>query len=40
MARWFRNGQATNTVSVNDRGLQYADGLFETVAIRDGEPRL
>ncbi len=27
-------------MSVLDRGLQYGDGLFETVAILDGEPRL
>jgi len=25
---------------LNDRGLQLADGLFETVLIQDGEPRL
>ena len=40
MARWFRNGSEVNTVSVNDRGLQYADGFFETVAVRGGQPRL
>jgi 4-amino-4-deoxychorismate lyase len=27
------------TVPVSDRGLQYGDGLFETIACRDGKPR-
>ena len=27
-------------ISVFDRGFLYGDGLFETVAIRDGAPRL
>ena len=40
MADWICNGKAVETISINDRGLQYGDGLFETVAIRDGEPRL
>ena len=40
MARWFQNGRETVAISVNDRGLQYADGVFETIAIRNGEPRL
>jgi len=32
------NGEATGLISVRDRGLQYGDGLFETLAVRDGEP--
>jgi len=40
VARWFHNGSEVDTVSVNDRGLQYADGLFETIALRGGQPRL
>ena len=40
MARWFHNGSEVDTVSINDRGLQYADGLFETIALRGGQPRL
>ena len=40
MADWYREDSSIDTVPVNDRGLQYGDGLFETVAIRDGEPRL
>jgi 4-amino-4-deoxychorismate lyase len=40
MARWFQDGLEVDAISVNDRGLQYADGLFETIALRDGQPRL
>ena len=31
------NGQAESQIAVNDRGLQYGDGLFETIAIKDGQ---
>jgi 4-amino-4-deoxychorismate lyase len=34
------NGQESSIVGVFDRGLQFADGLFETVAFVDGKPRL
>ncbi|HSM29668.1 MAG TPA: aminodeoxychorismate lyase [Woeseiaceae bacterium] len=40
MTEWFRDGRADNTVSTDDRAVQYGDGLFETIAIRDGAPRL
>jgi 4-amino-4-deoxychorismate lyase len=40
MSQWFRNGEAIATLAFNDRGLQYGDGLFETIAVRDGDPRL
>lgn len=30
------NGEAKETISVNDRGLLYGDGLFETMAVRNG----
>jgi 4-amino-4-deoxychorismate lyase len=40
MGDWFANSQAVEDVSIGDRGLQYGDGLFETIAVRDGEPRL
>lgn len=31
------NGQPENRIPVSDRGLQYGDGLFETLAYRRGE---
>ncbi|HET9122747.1 MAG TPA: aminotransferase class IV, partial [Acidiferrobacteraceae bacterium] len=34
------NGEQQETVSVLDRGLTYGDGLFETLAVRDGRPLL
>ncbi len=34
------NGQATTAVDAHDRGLQFGDGLFETLAVRDGRPCL
>jgi len=40
MVSWYNNGLNTDKISIDDRGLQYADGLFETIAIRNGRPRL
>jgi 4-amino-4-deoxychorismate lyase len=34
------NGRPERTIDVMDRGLQYGDGLFETIAVRGGRPRL
>ena len=34
------NGAAADTVAVSDRGLQYGDGVFETLAVIDGAPQL
>lgn len=31
------NGQPENRIPVTDRGLQYGDGLFETLAFRQGQ---
>ncbi len=31
------NGEAKSTISVLDRGLQYGDGLYETMAVRYGD---
>lgn len=36
---WF-NGRPAESVPVDNRGLAYGDGLFETIAVRDGHPRL
>jgi 4-amino-4-deoxychorismate lyase len=33
------NGRAGGGIDSADRGLQYGDGLFETISCRDGEPR-
>jgi 4-amino-4-deoxychorismate lyase len=33
------DGVAADTVPLDDRGLQYGDGLFETMLIRDGRVR-
>lgn len=32
------NGSPGDRLSIQDRGLQYGDGLFETVAVRAGQP--
>jgi len=34
------NGQAQDHIAVADRGLHYGDGLFETIAVTAGRPRL
>jgi 4-amino-4-deoxychorismate lyase len=34
------NGIAADSVNIQDRGLHYGDGLFETIAIRNGQPLL
>ncbi|MBT8047155.1 MAG: aminodeoxychorismate lyase [Gammaproteobacteria bacterium] len=33
------NGEISSQVSVADRGLQFGDGLFETIAVIGGQPR-
>jgi 4-amino-4-deoxychorismate lyase len=40
MGDWLSQGEAADRVSISDRGFQYGDGLFETIAVRNGEPRL
>ena len=37
MANILINGKEKETISVYDRGLQYGDGLFETMAVRSGK---
>jgi 4-amino-4-deoxychorismate lyase len=34
------DGNPGQTISAADRGLQYGDGLFETIAVHDGRPLL
>ena len=31
------NGQLNSNIAASDRGLQYGDGLFETIAVKDGQ---
>lgn len=38
MSTWI-NGRLRTTIDHRDRGLQYGDGLFETITCRDGAPR-
>ena len=40
MSHWFHDSKPADVVSIDDRAFQYGDGLFETIAIRSGEPRL
>ena len=35
----FVNGRAEATIDALDRGLQYGDGVFETIAVTGGRPR-
>lgn len=39
LACWV-NGVPADAVPVTDRGLQYGDGVFTTIAVRDGTPLL
>jgi 4-amino-4-deoxychorismate lyase len=32
------NGEHRDQLSITDRGFQYGDGLFETIAVIDGHP--
>ena len=34
------NGRQSDRIPLGDRGFHYADGLFETIAVRRGRPRL
>ena len=39
MSEWFDIGAYVEAAAAPGRGLQYGDGLFETIAVRQGEPR-
>ena len=34
------NGQWSDVIQITDRGLQYGDGVFETLSVCDGRPQL
>lgn len=36
----YINGEPAGQLSIADRGLLYGDGLFETIAVRNGRPAL
>jgi len=38
LGSWI-DGVAADLLPADDRGLQYGDGLFETILVRDGRPR-
>ncbi len=40
MSHWFHKRERIETLTIDDRALQYGDGLFETIAVRHGEARL
>ena len=39
MSEWLIDGESIESVPVTDRGFQYGDGLFETIALREGRAR-
>lgn len=40
MSAWFANGDPVTAIPADERAWQYGDGLFETIAVRAGVPRL
>ena len=40
MTEWYEFSEERRVIDPDERGFQYGDGLFETIAIRQGEPRL
>ena len=38
LGTWI-DGVAASSLPADDRGLQYGDGVFETILLRDGKPR-
>jgi len=40
MTQWYKFSEKRRVIDPDERGFHYGDGLFETIAVRDGEPRL
>ena len=40
MSTWYCDGNSIDALPIDDRAIHYGDGLFETIAIRAGSPRL
>jgi 4-amino-4-deoxychorismate lyase len=40
MTDWYKLSERQHAVDSAERGFHYGDGLFETIAIRGGQPRL
>ena len=40
MNAWYLDGESATSIDIDDRLVQYGDGLFETIAVRQGRPRL
>ena len=40
MSEWHSMSRGPCTIDPDNRGFQYGDGVFETIAVRGGEPRL
>ena len=38
--RWWSAGNPVEALPFHERAIHYGDGLFETIALRDGQPRL
>jgi len=40
MSQWYLDGEPVDALAIDDRAVQYGDGLFETIAVRHGKARL
>ena len=40
MTTWYCDGKSIDVLPIDDRAIHYGDGLFESIAIRAGSPRL
>ena len=40
MTEWYQFSEKRRVIDPGERGFHYGDGLFETIAVREGQPRL